>query len=879
MKISVALIVKNEEKMLSRCLESVKDADEIVISDTGSKDKTVEIAKKYTDKVYTEFEWCDHFAKARNFVKGKCTGDWILSIDADEWLENNMEEVREAAKKAEEKGFKFVNVRNISDSKTQHLFFPFLFKNDPDVVWKGAAHNYLTDKKGGQKFPMASKLSISYGYSPAHLLDPNRTLRILSKKVKENPKLARETYYLAREYYYRKKYKECIKYCKRYIKISEFRAEKADAYLMMARCLWPLQRGNEAREACLQAIGINPNFKEALEFMSEMYYEPAKSRWASFAALADNTHVLFVRNTEKPRDFILDDDMRLKPFEEEKLENMEEVPMSLTKDCLYFMENLLQRYKKLDVLEWGAGYSTKHFPSILANSRPGLDTAKHAIWYVPHPDDETLFMGASMYSSGLKNIVVLLTQGGASGEKKPRVEEFKRACSHLKVDEIEILDYEDGALKEEDVASVIERMEKKYPKALHNTMSYNEKHSDHKVCGVALAKAYFEDKVTSAEFYNSHGSNVELTPDSIKAKEKALKEYMSKDSASYKSAKRLFDKQIEKPTESSEVIGVEYTWKAIEHDKDWYEKVKSWDVPGVELIHADVDSKEYLEPTGKFDIIYVDGRNRVECLKHAKKILKPGGYVLLHDAERVNYKPGLEGYHGVYIGGQESHPRYGSPLLWVGKLEPMKTIPKTIHQIWVGPREVPKKWMDTWKEKNPNFKYKLWTEKEIEKLDLQNRELYDMFMKDKCYSGASDVARAEILLKEGGIYIDADTECVTSMENAPFMAWDFFGAYSFDLDSRLNNSPMGCTPGHPYMKKYVEAMKDVKEIHPPWLTVGRKLLEEVLTDYDNILPACSFAPEHHSGFLNREIGLVYGRHYWGTTQELQTNKKIYGTIK
>ena len=98
--VAVAMIVKNEEAMLSECLETVKEADEIVICDTGSTDSTIEVAKRYTDKVYTDFEWCDHFARARNHVKSKVKSDWILSIDADELLMSPFHNVREAAERA-----------------------------------------------------------------------------------------------------------------------------------------------------------------------------------------------------------------------------------------------------------------------------------------------------------------------------------------------------------------------------------------------------------------------------------------------------------------------------------------------------------------------------------------------------------------------------------------------------------------------------------------------------------------------------------------------------------------------------------------------------------------------------------------------------------
>lgn len=84
--ISLCMIVKNEEKVLARCLDSLKGLmDEIIIVDTGSWDKTKEIAAKYTDKIY-DFEWVDDFAAARNFAFSKAGMEYIYSADADEIL-------------------------------------------------------------------------------------------------------------------------------------------------------------------------------------------------------------------------------------------------------------------------------------------------------------------------------------------------------------------------------------------------------------------------------------------------------------------------------------------------------------------------------------------------------------------------------------------------------------------------------------------------------------------------------------------------------------------------------------------------------------------------------------------------------------------------
>ena len=85
--ISLCMIVKNEERVLARCLESLKGlVDEIIIVDTGSADATREIAGKYTDKVY-DFAWVNDFSAARNFAFSKASCEYIYSADADEVLD------------------------------------------------------------------------------------------------------------------------------------------------------------------------------------------------------------------------------------------------------------------------------------------------------------------------------------------------------------------------------------------------------------------------------------------------------------------------------------------------------------------------------------------------------------------------------------------------------------------------------------------------------------------------------------------------------------------------------------------------------------------------------------------------------------------------
>ncbi|MDF2952174.1 MAG: hypothetical protein K0S18_1757, partial [Anaerocolumna sp.] len=86
--ITACIIVKNEETVLARCLDSLQYiVEEIIIVDTGSEDGTKEIARGYTDKIY-DFNWTNDFAAARNFSISKATNEFILVLDADEYIEN-----------------------------------------------------------------------------------------------------------------------------------------------------------------------------------------------------------------------------------------------------------------------------------------------------------------------------------------------------------------------------------------------------------------------------------------------------------------------------------------------------------------------------------------------------------------------------------------------------------------------------------------------------------------------------------------------------------------------------------------------------------------------------------------------------------------------
>ncbi len=295
-RVSVVMIAKNEEAVLARCLESVKEADEIIVCDTGSTDGTLEVARRYTDKVFTDFVWEDHFSKARNHAKSKATGDWILSIDADEFLTCPFEIVREATRKA----FMAVNVKMTAEYGPGSVFwFPRLFRNSPQVWWEGAVHNHLSVV--GED---VGAVAITFGYSPAHGSDPLRSMRILEKEVADRPDCVRERFYLGREYFYRGMYEKALPMLGQYVQQSRFLAEKAEAFLTMARAYWELRMPDDARDALAQALIIDPNWSEACLFMAKLAgdgsgnprWEANAAQWKRMAESASNANVLFLRS-------------------------------------------------------------------------------------------------------------------------------------------------------------------------------------------------------------------------------------------------------------------------------------------------------------------------------------------------------------------------------------------------------------------------------------------------------------------------------------------------------------------------------------------------------------------------------------------------------
>jgi mannosyltransferase OCH1-like enzyme len=131
-------------------------------------------------------------------------------------------------------------------------------------------------------------------------------------------------------------------------------------------------------------------------------------------------------------------------------------------------------------------------------------------------------------------------------------------------------------------------------------------------------------------------------------------------------------------------------------------------------------------------------------------------------------------------------------------------IPKIIHQIWIGSKPKPTKFMDTWKNKHKDFEYISWTEEEIEKRKIIFKCQHKIDEVEE-FAGKTDIMRLEILYKYGGIYLDADSICVEKIDDE-LLNTKCFAAWEQEEVRKglIANGTMGFPPKHPLVKACID---------------------------------------------------------------------------
>jgi glycosyltransferase involved in cell wall biosynthesis len=230
--IALCVIAKNEEEFLAGCLESARAfVDEIVVLDTGSTDRTREIAREHGARV-EEFEWCNDFGAARNAAIDQATADWILMLDADECLRPEAGPLLGyiAAGLPDNLCGYVVEIENQNrqlgrQGAITHQVARF-FPRRPTLRFVGRIHEELTyiPEPSATAFGSVAELRvIHYGYDPEiySARDKHeRNIRLLEAELEHDPENARVLYYIAQQYHGSWRYAEAPEWCERALQYS-----------------------------------------------------------------------------------------------------------------------------------------------------------------------------------------------------------------------------------------------------------------------------------------------------------------------------------------------------------------------------------------------------------------------------------------------------------------------------------------------------------------------------------------------------------------------------------------------------------------------------------------------------------------------------------
>jgi glycosyltransferase involved in cell wall biosynthesis len=268
------MIVRDEEKLLGRCLDSFAGAwDELVIIDTGSKDRTEEIARSRGARVQ-RFTACigedgrmRDFALARNHGVDLATGDYILWMDADDVLQpGGVERLRAAATRGVPA--LQVTIRWNKDSWLQTR----LFKNQPQNRFVGRIHEYprINGKAEKDREVIVQHLPDKTGKEGS----TERNLRLLELEVREDPANLRALFHLGNALRLSKRFDEAILRYTQYLAIgSTFHSEKYMCAQYLAACLFLQGKWREAIDAGWRALRIDPRYAETHCLIADCYGE------------------------------------------------------------------------------------------------------------------------------------------------------------------------------------------------------------------------------------------------------------------------------------------------------------------------------------------------------------------------------------------------------------------------------------------------------------------------------------------------------------------------------------------------------------------------------------------------------------------------------
>lgn len=280
-RISLCMIVKDEEAVLARCLKSIRDGvDEIILVDTGSKDRTKEIAAEFTDQIY-DFKWIDDFAAARNFAFSKGKMDYLLWLDADEYLPAESLQKLLDLKASLPLDTDVVMLETVIEGRAGEACLSFyrerLLRKGANFCWEGAVHEVIAPRGKILYSPIAIH------HKKVQPRDPLRNLRIYERKIAEGCKFTpRERYYYARELVDHRRWKEAEQQLSRSLEEPLWKVDRIHAIRLLSRCRWEQGDGQGALQILLSALSEDAPCGELCCAIGDCFFERRDWESASF---------------------------------------------------------------------------------------------------------------------------------------------------------------------------------------------------------------------------------------------------------------------------------------------------------------------------------------------------------------------------------------------------------------------------------------------------------------------------------------------------------------------------------------------------------------------------------------------------------------------
>ncbi len=281
--VSICMIVKNEEKVLERCLSSVTHlVDEVIIVDTGSTDSTVVIASNYTEKIF-HFKWIDDFSAARNYAASKATGEWIIVLDADEYVDEEnfnqfLLELKDTDQSVDAYTAKILNFTGRFGENLIQNFHDRVYRNNGEISYIRKIHEQFKRSNNSPLSIRESSLLIFHsGYLNQTVQEKDKRQRnkeLLDLEFENNANKGFDYFNFGNEYFSIGEYSKALDaYLEAYKLKSDYRLSWVSTTLLqIIFCLMQLRKYNDALKVIQDSESIYSTSPEFPFLKSEIFY-------------------------------------------------------------------------------------------------------------------------------------------------------------------------------------------------------------------------------------------------------------------------------------------------------------------------------------------------------------------------------------------------------------------------------------------------------------------------------------------------------------------------------------------------------------------------------------------------------------------------------